>query len=132
MEVIKAFIKRFPKELKEWETILSRNRIWLRRNIGVGVISKEEVYFYGLTGPVARGSGVPYDLRKFEPYDAYDWVEFDIPVGENGDVYDRYLVRLEEMRQSLRIIEQCINVLEKKPKSAPFFECGLPPSFPQG
>ncbi|MEJ7556552.1 MAG: NADH-quinone oxidoreductase subunit D [Aquificaceae bacterium] len=120
LEVIKAFIKRFPKELKEWETILSRNRIWLRRNVGVGVISKEDVYFYGLTGPVARGSGVPYDIRKFEPYDAYPWVEFDIPVGENGDVYDRYLVRLEEMRQSLRIIEQCVAVLEKL-KNAPFF-----------
>ncbi len=120
LEVIKAFIKRFPKELKEWETILSRNRIWLRRNVGVGVISKEDVYFYGLTGPVARGSGVPYDIRKFEPYDAYPWVEFDIPVGENGDVYDRYLVRLEEMRQSLRIIEQCVVVLEKL-KNAPFF-----------
>ncbi|MCS7277289.1 MAG: NADH-quinone oxidoreductase subunit D [Aquificaceae bacterium] len=121
IEVIRAFIKRFPKELKEWETMLSRNRIWLRRNIGVGIISKEDVYFYGLTGPVARGSGVPYDLRKVEPYDAYGWVEFDVPVGENGDVYDRYLVRLEEMRQSLRIVEQCLNALEKMPKNAPFF-----------
>ncbi len=120
LEVIKAFIKRFPKELKEWETILSRNRIWQRRNIGVGVISKEDVYYYGLTGPVARGSGVPYDIRVFEPYDAYPWVEFDIPVGENGDAYDRYLVRIEEMKQSVRIIEQCVNKLEKM-KGEPFF-----------
>ncbi len=120
LEVIKAFINRFPKELKEWETILSRNRIWQRRNIGVGVISREDVYYYGLTGPVARGSGVPYDLRIFEPYDAYPWVEFDIPVGENGDAYDRYLVRIEEMKQSVRIIQQCVEKLEKM-KGAPFF-----------
>lgn len=89
--------------------------------MGVGIIEKEDVYYYGLTGAVARASGVPYDIRKFEPYDAYPWVEFDVPVGENGDVYDRYLVRLEEMRQSIRIIEQCVSKLEKMPKSAPFF-----------
>ena len=120
LEVIRAFIRRFPQELKEWETILSRNRIWLRRNVGVGVISKEDVYYYGLTGPVARGSGVFYDLRVIEPYDAYPFVEFDVPLGENGDAYDRYLVRLEEMKQSVRIIEQCVNKLENM-KGAPFF-----------
>lgn len=121
LEVIKAFIKRFPKELRGWENILTRNRIWLRRNVDVGIISKEDVYFYGLTGPVARGSGVAYDIRKLEPYDAYPYVDFDVPVGEKGDVYDRYLVRLEEMRQSVRIIEQCVAVLEKMPSSAPYF-----------
>ncbi|MEN3034044.1 MAG: NADH-quinone oxidoreductase subunit D [Aquificaceae bacterium] len=120
LELIEAFIKHFPKELAQWEKLLSRNRIWLRRNVGVGVITPEDVYFYGLTGPVARGSGVPYDLRKLDPYDAYSMVEFDIPVGQNGDVYDRYLVRLEEMRQSVRIINQCINALRALPPDAPF------------
>ncbi len=121
LEVIRAFIKRFPKELSDWERILTRNRIWLRRNKEVGVISQEEAYFYGVTGPVIRGSGIPYDVRKFEPYDAYGEVDFDIPVGETGDCYDRYLVRMEEMRQSVRIIEQCLSKLEKLPKDAPFF-----------
>ncbi|MDQ7037572.1 MAG: NADH-quinone oxidoreductase subunit D [Aquificota bacterium] len=121
LEVIKAFIKRFPKELSDWERILTRNRIWLRRNKEVGVITPEEAYYYGVTGPVIRGSGIPYDIRKFEPYDAYPEVEFDVPVGETGDCYDRYLVRIEEMRQSVRIIEQCVEKLEKLPKDAPFF-----------
>ncbi len=121
LEVIKAFIKRFPKELDDWERILTRNRIWLRRNKDVGVISPEDAYYYGVTGPVIRGSGIPYDIRKFEPYDAYEEVDFDIPVGEVGDCYDRYLVRIEEMRQSVRIIEQCVAKLEKMPKDAPFF-----------
>jgi NADH:ubiquinone oxidoreductase 49 kD subunit 7 len=108
LEVIESFIKFFPKELKDWEKILSRNRIWVKRNKDVGVLSKEDIYFYGLTGAVARGSGVFYDIRKLEPYDAYGMVEFDVPLGENGDCYDRYLVRIEEMKQSIRIIEQCV------------------------
>ncbi len=121
LEVIRAFIKRFPKELSDWERILTRNRIWLRRNKDVGVITPEDAYFYGVTGPVIRGSGIPYDMRKLEPYDAYAEVDFDIPVGDVGDCYDRYLVRIEEMRQSARIVEQCLSKLEKIPKSAPFF-----------
>ncbi len=121
LEVIRAFIKRFPKELSDWERILTRNRIWLRRNKDVGVITPEDAYFYGVTGPVIRGSGIPYDMRKLEPYDAYAEVDFDIPVGDVGDCYDRYLVRIEEMRQSVRIVEQCLSKLEKIPKSAPFF-----------
>ena len=120
LEVIKAFIDRFPRELGDWERILSRNRIWLRRNKGVGHISREDAYFYGLTGPVIRGSGIAYDIRKVEPYDAYPEVEFDIPVGEVGDCYDRYLVRVEEMKQSIGIIRQCVEKLEKMPKDAPF------------
>ncbi len=119
-EVIRAFIKRFPSELAEWERILTRNRIWLRRNKDVGIITKEDAYSYGVTGPVIRGSGIPYDIRKFEPYDAYGEVEFDIPVGETGDCYDRYLVRIEEMKQSVRIIDQCLNVLEKMHPEEPF------------
>jgi len=121
LEVIKSFTGRFIRELKDWERILTRNRIWLRRNRDVGVIPPETAYFYGVTGPVIRGSGIPYDVRKFEPYDAYAEVEFDVPVGETGDCYDRYLVRIEEMRQSVRIIEQCVAKLEKIPRSAPFF-----------
>jgi NADH-quinone oxidoreductase subunit C/D len=120
LDVVKAFIKDFPQRLKEYHQLLTRNRIWLRRTKDVGVITREDVFNYGLTGPVARGSGVPYDIRKLEPYAAYDEVEFDVPVGEVGDVYDRYLVRMEEMVQSLRIVEQCVSKLEKLPKSAPY------------
>jgi NADH-quinone oxidoreductase subunit C/D len=120
LDVVNAFIKDFPQRLKEYHQLLTRNRIWLRRTKNVGVITREDVFNYGLTGPVARGSGVPYDIRKLEPYAAYDEVEFDVPVGEVGDVYDRYLVRMEEMVQSLRIIEQCVSKLEKLPKSAPY------------
>ena len=121
LEVIGAFIKRFPKELGDWERILTRNRIWLRRNKGVGVLTKEDAYYYGVTGPVIRGSGVAYDIRKLEPYDAYGDVEFDVPVGETGDCYDRYLVRIEEMRQSVRIISQCLEKLKKLSRHEPFF-----------
>ncbi len=120
LDVVKAFVKDFYGRLKEYHSLLTRNRIWLRRTKDKGIITKEDVHAYGLSGPVARGSGVPYDLRKLEPYAAYDEVDFDIPVGEVGDVYDRYLVRMEEMVQSLRIIEQCVEKLEKLPKSAPY------------
>ena len=120
LEIIESFIKFFPKELDDWETILRRNRIWLKRNKEVGILSKEDIYFYGLTGAVARGSGVFYDLRKLEPYDAYDMVEFDVPLGEVGDCYDRYLVRMEEMRQSIRIIDQCVKKLKTMSANEPF------------
>jgi NADH-quinone oxidoreductase subunit C/D len=121
LEVIEAFIKRFPSELDDWERILTRNRIWLRRNKEVGVLTKEDAYNFGVTGPVIRGSGIPYDLRKIDPYDAYSEVEFDVPVGETGDCYDRYLVRVEEMRQSVRIISQCLDKLKRLSPSEPFF-----------
>ena len=121
LEVISAFVDKFVKELDDWERILTRNRIWLRRNKEVGVITPEDAYFYGVTGPVIRGSGIPYDMRKLEPYDAYAEVDFDIPVGDIGDCYDRYLVRVEEMRQSVRIIRQCVDKLKTIPKDAPFF-----------
>ncbi|NPB06608.1 MAG: NADH-quinone oxidoreductase subunit D [Aquificae bacterium] len=130
LEAVKQFIKTFPESLKEYHALLTRNRIWLRRTKGVGVITKEDVYAYGLTGPVARASGVPYDLRKLQPYAAYDEVEFDVPVGEVGDVYDRYLVRMEEMRQSLRIVEQCVSKLEKLPKDAPYVNKEHPAVMP--
>jgi NADH dehydrogenase I D subunit len=107
-----AFINDFPSHVKEYERLIDRNRIWLIRTKGVGVISADEAINWGLTGPTIRGSGVPYDVRKCAPYDAYDRVDFDIPVGTVGDVYDRYRVRMEEFLQSVRIIRQC---LEKMP-----------------
>ena len=130
LDVVKKFIKDFPEALKEFHRLLTRNRIWLRRTKDVGVITRQDVHDYGLSGPVARGSGVAYDLRKLQPYAAYDEVEFDIPVGEVGDVYDRYLVRMEEMYQSLRIVEQCVKKLEKLPKDAPYINKEHPAVIP--
>lgn len=109
------FIGNFPKRLKEYETLLSENRIWLGRTVGIGVISAEDAIAIGLSGPALRGSGVAWDVRKARPYAAYAEMDFDVPVGDNGDTYDRYLVRLEEMRQSCRIIGQAI---EKMPDGA--------------
>ncbi len=130
LDVVKKFIKDFPEALREFHRLLTRNRIWLRRTKDVGVITRKNVHDYGLSGPVARGSGVPYDLRKLQPYAAYDEVEFDIPVGEVGDVYDRYLVRMEEMLQSLRIVEQCVKKLEKMSKDAPYINKEHPAVIP--
>ena len=130
LDVVKKFLKDFPEALREFHRLLTRNRIWLRRTKDVGIITRKDVHDYGLSGPVARGSGVPYDLRKLQPYAAYDEVEFDIPVGEVGDVYDRYLVRMEEMFQSLRIVEQCVKKLEKLPKDAPYINKEHPAVIP--
>jgi len=121
LDAIEAFIKDFPQRINDYERLLTRNRIWLSRNKDVCVITEEDVYDYGLTGAVARASGVPYDLRKIDKYDAYGEVEFDVPVGEKGDSYDRYLVRMEEMRQSARIVQQCIERLRKFSKNDPYF-----------
>ncbi len=109
------FIERFPAHVDEYETLLTENRIWKRRTVGVGVISAEEAIEWGLTGPPLRGSGVRWDIRKVFPYDRYDEVEFEVPTGENGDTYDRYLVRMEEMRQSARIVRQCLERLPEGP-----------------
>jgi NADH:ubiquinone oxidoreductase subunit D len=109
---LNQFLETFEDTLDEVDRLLTRNKIWLNRTKDVGVISKEDVLNYGLTGPVARASGVERDLRVTEPYSRYETVDFEIPVGEVGDVYDRYLVRMEEMRQSTRIIRQA---LEKMP-----------------
>ncbi|WP_456465834.1 NADH-quinone oxidoreductase subunit D [Persephonella sp.] len=121
LDAIEHFIKDFPTRLSDYENLLTRNRIWLRRNIDVGIITEQDVYDYGLTGAVARASGVPYDLRIIDKYDAYSEVEFDVPVGEKGDSYDRYLVRIEEMKQSSKIVQQCIEKLRKMSKNDPFF-----------
>jgi NADH dehydrogenase I D subunit len=105
------FTEKFPKLIEEYETLIDQNRIWLQRTKGIGIVSAEEAINMGLTGPVLRGSGVPYDIRKIAPYDAYDKVEFEVPLGKNCDVYDRYRCRMEEFRQSNKIIRQCIEKL---------------------
>jgi NADH-quinone oxidoreductase subunit D len=115
---VRRFINNFPKRIDEYETLLSENRIWLGRTVGIGVINGEDAIAIGLSGPALRGSGVAYDVRKAKPYAAYSDFDFDIPVGENGDTYDRYLVRLEELRQSRRIIQQAIDKLPDGPVNA--------------
>jgi len=107
-ELVKQFIKKFPKVLKQLHGLLTRNRIWMDRIRGIGYLSKEDAINYGVTGPVLRGSGIDYDVRKNFPYLIYDRLDFEIPVCDDGDVYSRYLVRMEEMAQSLKITEQCI------------------------
>ncbi len=107
----RKFIDEFPHRVDEYEQILTQNRIWLDRTRGVGVISAKEAVEYGLSGPPLRGSGVAYDLRKLRPYGGYEQFDFEVPVGKHGDTYDRYLVRLEEMRQSRRIIQQVLDRL---------------------
>lgn len=108
LESLYKFTEEFPKRIEEYETLIDQNRIWLQRTKGIGVISAEDAINWGLTGPTLRGSGVPYDVRKYAPYDAYDKVDFEVPVGKNGDVYDRYKCRMEELKQSNSIIKQCI------------------------
>ena len=110
-EEVNTFLSDFPRALKEVHTLLTRNRIWMDRTKEVGVISGEDAISYGLTGPCLRASGVEHDLRKAEPYSSYEDFDFDVPVGDNGDVYDRYLVRMEEMVQSCRIIRQALDNL---------------------
>ena len=99
----------------EYETLLTDNRIWKQRTVGIGVVTPERALNLGFTGPMLRGSGIEWDLRKKQPYDVYDRMDFDIPVGVNGDTYDRYLVRVEEMRQSNRIVQQCVDWLRANP-----------------
>ena len=115
LDFIEDFTNRFPKCVDEYETLLTDNRIWKQRTVGIGVVSPERALALGFTGPMLRGSGVEWDLRKKQPYAAYDKVEFDVPVGVKGDCYDRYLVRVEEMRQSNRIIAQCVKWLRANP-----------------
>lgn len=115
VEAARKFIDEFPKRVDEYEQLLTHNRIWLDRTKGIGVISAEEAIEWGLSGPPLRGSGVAYDLRKLRPYGGYDRFEFDIPAGKEGDTYDRYLVRIEEMRQSRRIIQQVLDRLPAGP-----------------
>jgi len=113
LDFIEDFTNRFPQYVDEYETLLTDNRIWKQRTVGIGVVSPERALALAFTGPMLRGSGVEWDLRKKQPYEVYERMEFDIPVGVNGDCYDRYLVRIEEMRQSNRIVRQCIEWLRK-------------------
>ena len=115
LDYIWDFTERFPQRVDEYETLLTDNRIWKQRTVGIGVVSPERALQLGFTGPMLRGSGVEWDLRKKQPYEVYDQIDFDIPVGVNGDCYDRYLVRIEEMRQSNQIIRQCVEWLRKNP-----------------
>ncbi len=115
LDFIEAFTERFPGRVDEYETLLTDNRIWKQRTVGIGVVTPERALQLGFSGPMLRGSGFAWDLRKKQPYDAYDQMDFDIPVGVNGDCYDRYLVRVEEMRQSNRIIKQCVKWLKENP-----------------
>ena len=115
LDFIEDFTNRFPKYVDEYETLLTDNRIWKQRLVGIGVVSPERALNKGFSGAMLRGSGFEWDVRKKQPYEVYDRIDFDIPVGVNGDCYDRYLVRVEEMRQSNRIIRQCIEWLRKNP-----------------
>jgi len=113
LDFIEDFTNRFPRYVDDYETLLTENRIWKQRTVGIGVVPPERALALGFTGAMLRGSGIEWDLRKKQPYEVYDRMEFDIPVGVNGDCYDRYLVRVEEMRQSNRIIRQCIDWLRR-------------------
>jgi NADH-quinone oxidoreductase subunit D len=115
LDFLEDFTERFPTYVDEYETLLTDNRIWKQRTVGVGVVSPERALALGFTGPMLRGSGVEWDLRRKQPYEVYYRMEFDVPVGVNGDCYDRYLVRIEEMRQANRIVRQCIDWLRKNP-----------------
>jgi NADH-quinone oxidoreductase subunit D len=127
-EDVRQFTDNFPKRLDEYEALLSENRIWLGRTVGIGVISAAAAIDIGLSGPALRGSGVAWDIRKARPYAAYADLDFDVPVGENGDTYDRYLVRLEEMRQSRRIIQQAMKQMPDGPVNAKVPKVIKPPA----
>ncbi|MDO9310428.1 MAG: NADH-quinone oxidoreductase subunit D [Nitrosomonas sp.] len=115
LDFIEDFTNRFPTYVDEYETLLTDNRIWKQRLVDIGIVSPERAKALGFTGPMLRGSGVEWDLRRKQPYEVYDRIDFDVPVGVNGDCYDRYLVRMEEFRQSNRIIRQCVDWLRINP-----------------
>ena len=115
LDFIDDFTRRFPTYVDEYETLLTDNRIWKQRLVGIGVVTPERALNLGFTGPMLRGSGIAWDLRKKQPYEVYDRMDFDIPIGTNGDSYDRYLVRIQEFRESNKIIKQCVDWLRKNP-----------------
>ena len=115
LDFIETFADGFPARIDEYETLFTDNRIWKQRTVNIGVVPPERAMQLGFSGPMLRGSGIPWDLRKAQPYEVYDRMDFDIPVGVNGDCYDRYLVRIEEMRQSTQIIRQCVDWLRDNP-----------------
>jgi NADH-quinone oxidoreductase subunit D len=115
LDFIDDFCRRFPGYVDEYETLLTENRIWKQRTVGIGVVPPERALNLGFTGPMLRGSGFAWDLRKKQPYDVYDRMDFDIPIGHTGDCYDRYLVRVRELRESNRIVKQCVDWLKANP-----------------
>jgi NADH-quinone oxidoreductase subunit D len=115
LDFVEDFVNRFPKCVDDYETLLTENRIWKQRTVGIGVVDADRAKALGFTGPMLRGSGVVWDLRRMQPYEVYDQLDFEIPVGRNGDCYDRYLVRMEEMRQANHLIRQCVNWLRANP-----------------
>jgi NADH-quinone oxidoreductase subunit D len=127
IERVRAFLDRFPKKIDELENLVSQNRIWRDRTVGVGVLPKEKAVALGLTGPNARASGVEWDIRKEQPYLGYEQYDFDVPVGRNGDCYDRYIVRVEEMRQSVKICRQVLDRLPDGPVNVDDPNVTLPP-----
>ena len=129
LDFIEDFVERFPKHMDEYEVLLTENRIWKQRTVGVGVVSAERAMNLGFTGPMLRGSGVAWDLRRMQPYEVYDQLDFDIPVGKTGDCYDRYLIKVAEMRQSAHIIKQCVAKLRTVdgPVMTRNFKVGPPP-----
>jgi NADH-quinone oxidoreductase subunit D len=127
VEKVREFVNDFPARIREYETLLTKNKIWLMRTKNVGVISAEDAINYGLSGPSLRGSGVKWDVRKSEPYSSYDEMDFIVPVGQNGDVFDRYIVRLEEMRQSNEIVRQAMDTIPKGKFIANLPNIALPP-----
>ena len=115
LDFIEDFTRRFPGYVDDYETLLTDNRIWKQRTVGIGVLTPERAKALGMTGPILRGSGIAWDMRKQQPYEVYDRMDFEIPVGRTGDCYDRYLVRMEEMRESNKIIRQCVDWLKQNP-----------------
>jgi len=122
-----TFLEKFPEKIDEYNTLLETNRIWVGRTKDIAVISAEDAINFGLSGPTLRGSGVNYDIRKAEPYGAYDKVDWEVPLGKNGDTYDRYWIRVEEMRQSAKIIKQCLDQLPEGPFIADIPTITYPP-----
>ncbi len=118
LDDIFAFCERFPKQLDDIEGLLTDNRIFKQRNVDIGVISLEDAFNWGFSGVMVRGSGAAWDLRKSQPYECYDELDFDIPIGKNGDCYDRYLIRMKEMHESLKIMKQCMELLQPGPISS--------------
>ena len=124
---ITKFCSNFPKVIDDLETLLTDNRIFKQRNVDIGIVSKEDAIDYSFSGVMLRGSGVPWDLRKSQPYECYDQLEFKVPVGKNGDCYDRYICRIEEMRESVKIINQCLSKMPKGPVKSPDGKITPPP-----
>ncbi len=124
---IAEFCYHFPKVIDDLETLLTDNRIFKQRNVDIGIVSKEDALDYSFSGVMLRGSGVPWDLRKSQPYECYDQLEFKIPVGKNGDCYDRYICRIDEMRESVKIINQCLSIMPKGPIKSPDGKITPPP-----